>query len=157
MQLAQLNVGRLVAPIDAPEVADFASQLDAINGLAERSPGFVWRYQGDARQGETCIGSDPLMLYNLSVWRDIESLFAFTYRSAHRAPLTRRREWFERRSGRHLVLWWVADGHRPDLDEALDRLARLAREGATAEAFDFRQAFDARGASLTVKPPAQPA
>ena len=38
MQLAQLNVGRLVAPIDAPEVSGFASQLDAINALAALAP-----------------------------------------------------------------------------------------------------------------------
>ena len=42
-QLAQLNVARLVAPIDSPELADFVARLDEINALAEASPGFVWR------------------------------------------------------------------------------------------------------------------
>ncbi|MCB1887325.1 MAG: DUF3291 domain-containing protein [Rhodocyclaceae bacterium] len=157
MQLAQLNVGRLVAPIDAPEVSGFASQLDAINALAEGAPGFVWRFVGDTRAGETAVGGDARLIYNLSVWQDIESLFAFTYRSAHRAPLASRRQWFERREGPHLVLWWVPDGHRPALDEALDRLARLTRDGAVPEAFDFRTAFDGRGRALAARATTQPA
>lgn len=41
--LAQLNIGRLHASIDSPEIAEFANALDTINALAESSPGFVWR------------------------------------------------------------------------------------------------------------------
>lgn len=148
MHLAQLNVGRLVAPIDAPEVAGFARQLDAINALAESSPGFVWRFQGDTRRGETAVGADPLTIANLSVWQSLESLFGFTYRSGHRAPLASRRQWFERYDGPHLVLWWVAEGHRPGLPEALTRLERLSAVGPAPDAFDFRTAFDASGRRL---------
>jgi hypothetical protein len=41
--IAQLNVGRLPAAIDAPASAGFADALDEVDALAERSPGFVWR------------------------------------------------------------------------------------------------------------------
>ena len=41
--LAQLNIGRMVAPIDAPEVADFVAALDPVNAIADAAPGFVWR------------------------------------------------------------------------------------------------------------------
>ncbi|MCB1955528.1 MAG: DUF3291 domain-containing protein [Rhodocyclaceae bacterium] len=157
MHLAQLNVGRLVAPIDAPEVAGFANQLEAINGLAESSPGFVWRFAGDTRQGETAVGDDPQTIYNLSVWQSLESLFAFTYRSAHRAPLAARRQWFERLDGPHLVLWWVPAGHRPGLPEALSRLKRLAGEGPGPDAFDFRNAFGPDGQALQGRAIAHPA
>ena len=41
--IAQLNVGHAVAPLDSAGMADFMNWLDEINALAERSPGFVWR------------------------------------------------------------------------------------------------------------------
>jgi Domain of unknown function (DUF3291) len=42
-QLAQINIGRLIAPIDDPKIAEFVANLEPINALADRSPGFVWR------------------------------------------------------------------------------------------------------------------
>ncbi len=46
-ELAQVNIGRLRAPIDHPMIKDFADNLDPINALAEASPGFVWRLTGE--------------------------------------------------------------------------------------------------------------
>lgn len=152
MQLAQLNVARLLAPIDSPQLAGFVAQLDEINALAEASPGFVWRFDGDARLGNTSVPDDPLMLINLSVWRDVDALFAFTYQSLHKRPLGSRRDWFERPRGPHLVMWWVADGHRPSADEALARLAQLGRDGPGPQAFDFRRRFDADGREAADRP-----
>ena len=43
--LAQVNIGLLRAPIEDPIMEGFRSQLDSINALADRSPGFVWRLQ----------------------------------------------------------------------------------------------------------------
>ncbi|MDQ2676871.1 MAG: DUF3291 domain-containing protein, partial [Actinomycetota bacterium] len=39
--LAQLNIGRLVAPVDSPLVAEFMALLDPINAIADATPGFV--------------------------------------------------------------------------------------------------------------------
>jgi hypothetical protein len=33
--LAQINIGRLVAPLEDPQIAEFVSQLDPINALAD--------------------------------------------------------------------------------------------------------------------------
>ena len=41
LHLAELNVGRLLAPTDDPRVAEFMSALDRVNGLGKRMPGFV--------------------------------------------------------------------------------------------------------------------
>jgi hypothetical protein len=46
--IAQINIGRLLAPIEHPVMADFVAQLPPINALAEESPGFVWRLQSDS-------------------------------------------------------------------------------------------------------------
>jgi hypothetical protein len=141
--LAQLNIGRMVAPTTAPEVAEFMAALDPINELAEATPGFVWRLQTDAGNATDIHAfDDPLLLLNMSVWESIEALRAFTYASAHTDVLRRRREWFERLAEAHLVLWWVPAGHVPSIGEALDRLDRLRRGGPTPAAFTFRVPFE---------------
>lgn len=150
MQLAQLNIGRLVAPQESPEVAEFMDALDRINALAESSPGFVWRLCDDAGNATSFrIARDRRLIPNLSVWTDIDSLQDFMYRTDHVDFLRRRREWFEPLGREHLVLWWVDDGHEPDLDEALDRLERLQRDGPTAAAFTFRAPFHVDGTPAT--------
>ena len=44
-ELAQLNIGILRGPIDSPPMAEFVANLDRINALADRTPGFAWRLQ----------------------------------------------------------------------------------------------------------------
>jgi heme-degrading monooxygenase HmoA len=142
-QLAQLNVGRMLAPVDAPEIAGFVAELEPINRLADAAPGFIWRLQTEAGDATSLRPTeDDLFLINMSVWSSIEALRAFTYSSAHVEVLRRRREWFERLATAHLVLWWVPAGHIPTVDEALDRLDRLRRDGPTPAAFTFRTPFE---------------
>jgi len=40
-QIAQVNVGRLVAPRDSAQLAGFFAALDPVNAAADRAPGFV--------------------------------------------------------------------------------------------------------------------
>jgi hypothetical protein len=143
-ELAQLNVGIIKRPMDSPVMADFAANLDRINALAERSPGFVWRLQTEEGNA-TAIRpfEDANMLVNMSVWRDVASLNEYVYRTAHMEVLRRRREWFEQMREAFLVLWWVPKGHRPNVNEAIARLEILRSNGPTAEAFTFRQPFPA--------------
>jgi hypothetical protein len=139
--LAQLNIGRLRAPLDDPLMADFVSELPRINALAEAAPGFVWRLRDeDAPDATTLRPYGPDILVNLSVWESVETLRDFAYRGAHLEPLRRRREWFDRSGiSMHLVLWWVPVGHLPTVDEARERLDLLEREGPTPAAFTLRQ------------------
>ena len=141
-ELAQLNIGVFRGPIDSPVMAEFVANLDRINALADGASGFVWRLQTESGNA-TAIRpfENENMAVNMSVWRDVESLSAFVYRSAHIDIMRRRREWFERMSEAFLVLWWVRKGHRPTMDEAIARLERLRASGPTAEAFTFRQTF----------------
>jgi phosphoglycolate phosphatase-like HAD superfamily hydrolase len=143
--LAQINVARLLTPIDAPETADFVAALAPVNARADAAPGFVWRLQtesGDATSVQ--VFDDPLVIVNLTVWESIEALEAFAYREAsHLAVLRRRREWFERAAEAATALWWVPSGHIPGVDEALDRLATLRAQGPSPTAFTFRERFPA--------------
>jgi heme-degrading monooxygenase HmoA len=152
-ELAQLNVGIIRGPIDSPVMAEFVANLERINAVAESSPGFVWRLQTEAGDA-TLIRpfEDANNLVNMSVWRDIESLNAYVYSSAHVEVMRRRREWFERMNVPFLVLWWVPKGHRPSIAEAIGRLELLRAKGPTTEAFTFRQAFPSPDAARSQLP-----
>ncbi len=141
-ELAQLNIGVIRAPMDSPVMAEFASNLDRINALAEASPGFVWRLQTEEGNA-TAIRpfEDENLLVNMSVWRDVASLKAYVYDSAHLGFMRRRREWFELMKEAYLVLWWVPKGHRPDIAEAIAKLELLKAKGPGPEAFTFAQPF----------------
>jgi len=141
-ELAQLNIGIIRGPMDSPVMAEFAANLQRINALADASPGFVWRLQTETGDATAIRPFDnENMLLNMSVWRDVESLNHYVYRSAHVEIMRRRREWFEKMRDAFVVLWWVPAGHRPSIPEALKKLDTLRSLGPTAEAFTFRQAF----------------
>jgi hypothetical protein len=151
-QLAQLNIAVMKEPLESPTMAGFVANLDRVNALAESAPGFVWRFQtdeGDATAARP-LGDDTLI--NLSVWQDLASLNDYVYRTAHAQIMKRRKEWFERLREAHVVLWWVAKGHRPSLDEAITKLNRLRAIGPSEQAFSFRQAYLAPGAQQSRSP-----
>ena len=140
--LAQINIGRMRAPLDSPVMADFMNQLDAINALAETSPGFVWRLTGAGNDATSLRPyDDDFIIVNMSVWASLEDLRAYVYKSAHTAVMRRRREWFEQFESVFVALWWVEAGHIPTVGEAKERLQHLEAYGPTAEAFTFKQPF----------------
>ena len=143
--LAQVNIGRFRAPIEDPIMEGFRTQLDPINALADRAPGFVWRLQteeGNATAIRPYAGDD-LMAINLSVWESLEALQQFVYRSPHLETLRARKQWFETIDGPILALWWIPAGHIPTVAEAQERLQHLKEHGPTVQAFTFRTPFPA--------------
>jgi len=151
--LAQFNVAHLIAPIGAPASAGFREALDAINALAEASPGFVWRATGTGFDSEIpATDVDPMLLANLSVWESAEALAAFAYRSAHGGFVKRGDAWFERSDLPQVVMWWIPAATLPSRDEAFARLGRLRAEGPSEHAFDFKSRFPAPAPSRLETP-----
>lgn len=142
-QLAQLNIGRMRAPLDDPIMAEFAAQLEHVNALADRSPGFVWRLQteeGDATALR--VFDDELIIVNMSMWESIDALREFVYRGDHLNILRRQAQWFEPVQEAALVMWWVKAGGRPTVEEAKARLEYLRIHGPSSRAFSFSKPFD---------------
>jgi hypothetical protein len=140
--LAEINIARMLAPLDDPIMAEFVANLVAINTLAEKSPGFVWRLQteeGDATSLR--IFDDEKIIINMSVWESVEALFQFAYNTQHTDFFRRRKEWFEKMDTPVLVMWWVPAGHNPTLAEAKEKLELLEKHGPTPLAFTFKQRF----------------
>src|SRR5271163_873925 len=140
--LAQINIGRLVAPLDDPKIAGFLEQLDGINALAEKSPGFVWRLQSDSGNATDIVYSDdPFVIVNMSLWESIEALRDFTYRSRHVEVMKDRLQWFEKAAKPYYCLWWVPAGHLPTVAQGRDRLTHYQERGPTPYSFWFARPF----------------
>jgi hypothetical protein len=122
--VAQVNIGRIKAPLDDPIMSGFVARLDEINALADHSPGFVWRLQTSAGNATYFRPyGDDRVLMNMSVWESVEPLRHYVYRTAHAELLRQRGDWFEKFAGVYAALWWVPIGHVPGIDEAKKRLA----------------------------------
>lgn len=141
MHLAELNIGRLTAPTDDPRVADFMDNLDRINGLGKRMPGFVWMMEGSGEPGqgntEAKLDGDPQFVANMSVWESVETLETFVWGTIHKQFYDRKAEWFEVMGDMHFVMWWVPEGHKPTLEEGRARLALTQKQGDSDDAFGW--------------------
>ncbi|MFG2788462.1 DUF3291 domain-containing protein [Streptomyces sp. NPDC048419] len=146
-ELAQVNIARLKAPLDSPQLKDFVDSLDPVNADADTADGFVWRLEGEGGDAtDVAVFGDEWLIINMSVWRDTNALTAFMYQGRHREMLARRREWFERIEEAMVAMWWVPAGHRPTVAEAEARLLHLRANGPTPYAFTLRTPFPAQGA-----------
>jgi hypothetical protein len=148
--VAQINAATALFPFDDPRIAEFMGLLDAVNALAEQSPGFVWRLKSDGGNAtDIRVTEDPNFIVNMSVWNSVEALFEFVYKSSHRLVMAKRRQWFEPPVRSYQALWWVAPGVFPAPQEGLDRLRHLDAHGPTAQAFTFKHKFPPPGAPGT--------
>lgn len=140
--IAQINIGRILGPMDGSIMKEFADNLDPINALADNAPGFVWRLQSDEGNATSIkVYDDEMLLINMSVWDSIESLHKYVYNTQHVEFVRRRKEWFERLSTPIVALWWVPALHIPTPQEAKERLEFLTEHGATPYAFTFKERF----------------
>jgi len=140
--LAQVNIGRILGPIDSEIMAGFVAQLDSINALADQTPGFVWRLQSESGNATSFLPyDDPSILINMSVWESVEALKSFVYQSAHVGVLRDRLKWFEKPSQQHMVMWWIPAGHIPTIQEAVARLEFRRAWGDGPMAFSFTKPY----------------
>ena len=138
----------MLAPIDSPVMADFVANLDRINSLADECPGFIWRLKGEENNALALkVFDDPCLLVNMSVWSSKDTLFAFTYQTAHKEILKRKKEWFSKIKTMHMACWYLPADQLPTVEEAKERLAYLNAQGETPYAFTFKSKFLASDAA----------
>ncbi|NMP31059.1 DUF3291 domain-containing protein [Thalassotalea sp. M1531] len=140
--LAQLNIATALAPIDSPQLKDFVDNLDYINGIAEQSPGFIWRLKDETGNAtDIQLFDNPQTITNMSVWQDAEALKNFMFKTDHIKFFKRKAQWFEKPTKATYVLWWIDEGHTPTLAEAKDKLAQLQQHGESEQAFSFKKLY----------------
>jgi Domain of unknown function (DUF3291) len=141
-RLAEVNIARMLAPLSDPLMAGFVAELDNINALADRSPGFIWRLQTPEGNATSLRPyDDDLILLNLSLWTTLDDYAAFVYQSRHRHVMQQRRQWFQHHAGPYTALWWVLPEHIPTTEEAKERLEFLRIRGETDYAFSLKKSF----------------
>ena len=135
--LAEFNIARIKYPLDDPRMVEFVDNVDRINKLADKLPGFVWRLQGDSGHAmDMRVYDDPAILPNLTVWENAEALERFVFKTVHGRFFERREIWFAQPEPT-LVVWWVPAGHRPTLEEGVARLEHLKAHGPSEFAFGW--------------------
>ena len=142
-RLAVMNVGKQRAPLADPMMAEFVAATPAVNALAKSTPGFVWSFDNDdiaVRQSVPELVADELLMPQLSVWEDVQSLRHFAFKSGHAMYFKRRREWFAELPPPYSVLWWHPLQQLPTMAEAFERLRELRDNGPTERAFTFKTA-----------------
>lgn len=142
--LAQINIASMKASLDNPIMREFVENTDRINALAERSPGFLWRYKEDEAAKSDLpltVFKDNSILVNMSVWNSMEDLFKFTYQSDHKEIFKKRKQWFQLLEDSHMACWYIADGQWPLLSEGKKRLEYMDAFGNSPYAFTFKNLY----------------
>jgi hypothetical protein len=102
----------------------------------------VWRFQ--AEQGNATYHrpfADTRILFNMSVWEEIEDLMAYVYESKHLELLKSKNDWFTKLGDAHLALWWIEKGRLPTVAEALAKLDLIKQNGPSMNVFTFSQRY----------------
>ena len=142
-QLAQINIARMKGvDINDPVMKEFVDNLDKVNAIAEDSEGFVWRLK-DEENNATSFNpyQDEQVIINISVWENIETLENFMYKTLHSDFLRRRKEWFQKFGNASFAMWWILENQFPTIQDAVDNLDYLQKNGPTNLAFDFKNKF----------------
>ena len=149
--VGHLNVALLRDEWDSPAVAGFVDAVDQVNAIAERSDGFIINVGGDDIDAQIEAYDHPLtnnsrFAATLSVWESAQALDQFVHKTLHGSFLRRKDEWFEEIEKPSYVVWPIKAGHIPTLSEGMEKLALLAQNGPSADAFDLAWARQAEGA-----------
>ena len=129
-------------------MADFIDNLAFVNGLAERSEGFVWRYQDDSGSAIDTrpFDGDPRMAVNMSVWEGVEALERFVWQTVHKRFYGAAAR-VVRDDGRALFRHVVGAGRAPAHGPGGDRAARTS-EAQRSERPRLRVGEPAGGANV---------
>jgi hypothetical protein len=161
----------LKGPYGDPVIKGFEDLTPITFATAEQSPGFIERAteQGEPAPHLSNFEQDwgkwgkfvVPRFYNggytlatdtrgstLSLWRDIDSVHNFVYRSLHRNSLARRAEWVRKPEWPTYTIWWIPDHATPTWAEASARLEYLHDHGPTPIAFGFHRRFSPSDCTL---------
>ena len=154
-KVAFFTFGFLQEAADHPQMETFWGRSPRNFEVAEQSEGFLDRSRPHPETGQYDWGGmedfqffreqeygRERSLWTLSVWEDLESVFAFAYAGIHAEALSHRKEWFLKPEWPTYVAWWVTDEHTPTWREAVERHKHLHEHGPPA-AFDFKPPFGA--------------
>ena len=122
-----------------------AMKVKMHNGETHWPPRASTPGKGALRDNSPEVSPDDHEAATLSLWDDLESVYAFAYYGRHAEALKKREDWFVKPEWPSFVAWWVENGQIPTWEDACSRLELLNDEGPTPHAFDFKTRFDSAG------------
>src|SRR3954451_23752169 len=152
-RVAFVTFGILREPYGHPAVQGFVDRGGPVGDVATAHHGLI---EGHYEPEDTSIGEYVTARFvtaelagreaqTVSLWTDLDAVFAFAYSDRHAEALPHRREWSLPPACPTYAASWEADEHRPTWAEAAARLEHLHDHGSDPTAFDFRAPFDATG------------
>ena len=130
------------AGMESDLMQGFVSRLDEINALADGADGFIWRLKEEGGSATAIrVFDDPLLLINMSVWANLESLKHYVYKSLHVELIKAREAWFNKMGESYQALGWIPAGHVPSIEEAQKQLEYIRKHGPSAQAFTFAKPY----------------
>lgn len=96
--LAQMNVARLLAPLDSAVLKPFVEALEEVNAEGDRAPGFVRRLQTESGNVTDIegfgwdIADSAGVIVNLTTWSSTQELSDFILGGRHLEIMRQRRE-----------------------------------------------------------------
>jgi hypothetical protein len=158
--VAFLTLGVMQQPDNHPLLQGFNDRVEGVYADADAFDGFIARFPDDFTTGASWHLPRPALFHgeeyagrlaiSLTLWRDLESVFAYSYSGPHSEALGKRKDWFLKPRWPSYVAWWIDASHVPTRLKAYAHYDHLCGHGATANAFDFRTAFDETGFACIV-------
>jgi hypothetical protein len=151
--VAIYTVGRLHHPYDHPASRNFYEVGNEVFRQATRSGKLIEAFSPEGIAApEDAVNGEGFPILTLTVWKDLQSLYRFTYSGRHMQALRDRNKWIEPYQEKHLsyVVWWTEKQGDVSWEEAFKRYRYYLQHGATPFAFDFKQAFDEKGEACLV-------
>ena len=139
------------------QVQGFIDRLQSVLESAEATEGFIDRARLELDWGDRgkprFFDEDKYVFAatTLSLWVDLESVYAFAYNGNHSEALSRREDWFLTPQWPTYVAWWVSDDHTPAWEEAWQRLEHLHDYVPSPYAFDYRKTFGDDGQEVRLR------
>lgn len=152
MHLALYTFGQFTEPSEHPQNDGFHEQVDEVLAAIEASFGFIARSGYASDPGPESWGVETYPRFwrdngdgwspaTLSLWRNVASAHAATYRGTHAKALRQGRQWFRKGDWPPLVAWWTPLQHQPTWVEGVAKLEELADNGPSPQAFHFKTPF----------------
>ncbi|MES9685014.1 DUF3291 domain-containing protein [Gottfriedia acidiceleris] len=152
--VAIYTVGRLKHPYDHSTSRQFFSVGNDIFRQATKSGHMIDAFSSDGISlPEEASKGNGYPILTLTVWKNLESLYRFTYSGQHKQALKDRSKWMESYKEKHLsyVVWWTEKQSDVSWEEAFKRYDYYIQNGPTPTAFDFKHAFDQYGEVILIK------
>lgn len=152
-RLAFMTMVLLRAPRADPLVAGFLERIEGAFAEAQTAPGFIDRSRVDPATGLYNWGIRGMpsrfpeqqpgdrLVHTLSLWRDLESVVAYSYRGLHSEALRGAREWCVDPTWPTYFAWWVGADATPSWSEGYARFDLIHGHGPTPAAFNFKMPF----------------